>query len=322
MECDGFFDNDQHDLRQPCDTIYSPTIDTKSLLEELYNGQIAMAPPESFERDIEACLDAAYSGPGECIPIPLPSDTFVFDTIDWVSALHSASSPSSLSASSNDRRSTPFSLTSDTTVDEASESLTQVSPTNDAQDGFAFSFEHASMQVSSFDSPTSLISPDGHWRQQLQHSSGGVGAAEVHGRRTGMMAQSSSLSLYVPELSTQLPPAPSRMYPPSLLSAQSALGKREPSDGAICKPMDERPTKRRRPQDTTPVHKCKKCPLTFARSHNLSVHIKDVHEGKRPFRCDVNGCPHAFKRKHDLTRHNQSKHTSRGSPRRKPPVQQ
>ncbi|KAH9899290.1 hypothetical protein C8Q73DRAFT_787187 [Cubamyces lactineus] len=76
------------------------------------------------------------------------------------------------------------------------------------------------------------------------------------------------------------------------------------------------PAKRRR-QDTTPRFQCDKCNSRFARSHNLKVHIKSVHENQRSFPCKVAGCEHAFSRKHDLTRHFQSKHTNKGSPRRK-----
>ncbi|KAJ8481915.1 hypothetical protein ONZ51_g5687 [Trametes cubensis] len=77
------------------------------------------------------------------------------------------------------------------------------------------------------------------------------------------------------------------------------------------------PAKCRRRQDTTPRFECDKCNSRFARSHNLKVHVKSVHENQRSFPCKVPGCEHAFSRKHDLARHFQSKHTDKGSPRRK-----
>ncbi|KAI0690419.1 hypothetical protein C8T65DRAFT_671679 [Cerioporus squamosus] len=80
-----------------------------------------------------------------------------------------------------------------------------------------------------------------------------------------------------------------------------------------------RSTKRRKRQDTTPKLPCPQCAKKFARSHNLRVHIKSVHEGSRAYACMEPNCTRSFSRKHDLIRHIQSKHTNLGSPRRKSP---
>ncbi|KAI0760277.1 hypothetical protein C8Q74DRAFT_215911 [Fomes fomentarius] len=77
------------------------------------------------------------------------------------------------------------------------------------------------------------------------------------------------------------------------------------------------PTKRRRRQDTTPKYPCSECDASFARTHNLKVHVSSVHKGERPNSCTHPGCDRNFSRKHDLMRHQQSKHTDLGSPRRK-----
>ncbi|TBU39264.1 hypothetical protein BD309DRAFT_993878 [Dichomitus squalens] len=75
--------------------------------------------------------------------------------------------------------------------------------------------------------------------------------------------------------------------------------------------------KRTRKQDTTPKYECKTCGAVFARTHNLTEHIKAVHYNQRNFVCEHPDCDKSFARKHDLKRHFQSKHTNLGSPRRR-----
>ncbi|KAI0819928.1 hypothetical protein BC628DRAFT_948802 [Trametes gibbosa] len=396
--------DEQCDLGKPCNTIYHSTTDTGNLLEELYDGYVAMAPPELLERDIEdSLLDLAYGGEG--IPTTLSCDPFAFNTIDCTLALHSASSASSsddwkstppfpisdstfqneISSASclvskpsshvphplqrdcgssspdlvlgmdstftsghfptllpysphpsplpspmlrtalpvgvmaKDRRSTLPGYVFVTTTAELSAPLATVpraTTITTARSQPEFAFEHPLVQVSSRSgSPSSLVSQCSHWQMQLQHASGGVAAAEAHGPWEGMAAQPDSSSSFIDPPPSHHPTTVQRSW--SVPRMKRALNIEDADVSSYAKP-----TKRRRPQDTARVHNCEQCSRSFARSHNLKVHVKDVHEDERPFRCAVAGCSHSFKRSHDLTRHHQSKHTNRGSPRRKPSVRQ
>ncbi|KAI0819416.1 hypothetical protein BC628DRAFT_1423820 [Trametes gibbosa] len=82
--------------------------------------------------------------------------------------------------------------------------------------------------------------------------------------------------------------------------------------------IGKKPSKRR--QDTARKHACpvKGCDAEFSRRNNLTAHTDSVHKGVRPFACEDGACHERFARRHDATRHYQSKHTTLGSPRRKP----
>ncbi|KAI9067874.1 hypothetical protein FKP32DRAFT_1588235 [Trametes sanguinea] len=59
------------------------------------------------------------------------------------------------------------------------------------------------------------------------------------------------------------------------------------------------------------VQACPHCSKRFARSHNLAVHIRDVHEANRPHSCTEPGCNRAFARRHDLRPHVEARHGGR-----------
>ena len=48
-------------------------------------------------------------------------------------------------------------------------------------------------------------------------------------------------------------------------------------------------------------NKCSKCGLSFAKKHNLKVHIRTVHEGQKPFKCTI--CDASFARSGNLKKH-------------------
>ncbi|EJF55566.1 hypothetical protein DICSQDRAFT_175746 [Dichomitus squalens LYAD-421 SS1] len=105
------------------------------------------------------------------------------------------------------------------------------------------------------------------------------------------------------------------------LATARRVAKRDSSDDGSSAGEDlsyeEKPTKRTRKQDTTPRYQCKTCGAVFARTHNLTEHVKAVHFNERNFSCEHPDCGKSFARKHDLKRHFQSKHTNLGSPRRR-----
>merc|ERR1712105_373489 len=50
------------------------------------------------------------------------------------------------------------------------------------------------------------------------------------------------------------------------------------------------------------------CGKKFSRKDNLRVHIRNVHQGIRPYSCKEKGCGKAFKRKMDLVKHTKGVH--------------
>ncbi|KAL1949138.1 hypothetical protein VTO73DRAFT_10944 [Trametes versicolor] len=327
--------NELYDPSSPCDTISPRTTDSGSLLEELFGDDVAIPPPEEFDEDVERSLDNYACGQ----PLPTSSDfnPFAFNAIDWAAALsalpHAPSLPSPPAADSDDSGSILLSPTSDTTlVSDFSPSLskswllsddlddgghaatfgpTDTSAIVDDLGGFGFAYQHE-MHVSLTPStPASPFSYNGYELQLLQHDPR-VAAADAHSPRLGMTAEPSLLSLHTifpPQLSS-----PAQRASPSLL----VRAKRASSVEDIDEPAPARPAKRRRP--STQQFKCEQCGVVIiGRSHNLKAHIAATHEDQRPFACEVTGCPMAFARKHDRTRHFQSKHTTRGSPRKKAP---
>jgi uncharacterized Zn-finger protein len=40
------------------------------------------------------------------------------------------------------------------------------------------------------------------------------------------------------------------------------------------------------------------CPKVFTSTKNMKTHVKIIHEGFRPFQCDINGCSQSFGYKH------------------------
>ena len=53
--------------------------------------------------------------------------------------------------------------------------------------------------------------------------------------------------------------------------------------------------------DKLKSNKCSKCDLSFAKKHNLKVHIRTVHEGQKPFKCTI--CDASFARSGNLKKH-------------------
>lgn len=59
------------------------------------------------------------------------------------------------------------------------------------------------------------------------------------------------------------------------------------------------------------VFKCDQCPSVFGLRHNLLRHKRTIHEGKRPFKCNVSGCNASFVQRFDLQTHAASVHDKR-----------
>ncbi|OJT12054.1 hypothetical protein TRAPUB_11392 [Trametes pubescens] len=325
-----------YDPLSPCDTISPCTTNAGSLLDELFGDEVAMPPPDQFDEEIERSLhDYACSQP---LLMSSDFDPFAFNAIDWASALSalppSPPFPSPCSSASDDSGSIPLSPTSDTTlVSDFSPSLSKSwllsddlddgrcnatsGPTGaaaavDAHGGFEFTFEREMHVSQILSTPASPFSYSGYGLQPQQHDPR-VAAADAHSLRQGMTAEPSLHSPYT--IFPPQPPSPAHAASPSL----PVRTKRATSIEDIDEPAPARPAKRRRP--STEQFKCSQCDtIVIGRSHNLKAHIAAKHEDKRPFACEVAGCTMAFARKHDRTRHFQSKHTTRGSPRKKAPA--
>lgn len=59
------------------------------------------------------------------------------------------------------------------------------------------------------------------------------------------------------------------------------------------------------------VFKCEQCSSVFGLRHNLLRHKRTIHEGKRPFKCNVSGCNASFVQRFDLQTHAASVHDKR-----------
>ncbi|KAH9855386.1 hypothetical protein C2E23DRAFT_901735 [Lenzites betulinus] len=135
-------------------------------------------------------------------------------------------------------------------------------------------------------------------------------------------------NIYDPSLESQFEEVPFSSYVhDSPQSPAGPVGQERDSSPAFFKrsssvetdPPKKKP--KRRQQDTTRKYACpfEGCDAEdFARRNNLKAHIDSVHEGVRPFACAHGACRDRFARRHDAVRHYQSKHTTLGSPRRKP----
>ncbi|RPD81548.1 hypothetical protein L226DRAFT_564232 [Lentinus tigrinus ALCF2SS1-7] len=193
--------------------------------------------------------------------------------------------------------------------------------------GIAFTFQYPSPSVLSYSSlstppvaPSAMdLSDFGYGQQVSQHD--GAEATDVYG--LGCQGVQGVMDDFMLPSTTPAPPSTGEGCL-ATVDDKVVVKKHQDNDEDIrlCEDEDEdrkpsRPTKRRKKQDTTPKFLCPKCTSKFARTHNLKVHIRAVHEGKREHECTHPGCERSFSRKHDLTRHFQSKHTSLGSPRNK-----
>ncbi|KAI0366868.1 hypothetical protein BV20DRAFT_1124002 [Pilatotrama ljubarskyi] len=234
-------------------------------------------------------------------------------------------------------------------IDDFADPAAAVASDSDAF-SFAFTFEaapnlHLSPALSDVrilpsscfprSSPASLASEDGYELPlplQHPHRQGAAAADAPYSLGAGMAANGHVVS--PTRLSSQLRVSGDTAAttsttlasprPPTLAASAPACKREARADDneddveyAETKPA---PAKRRRRQDTTPRYTCNECGTAFARSHNLKVHVRSVHDKVRAHACGVAGCRLSFSRRHDLTRHHISKHTDEGSPRRKDKV--
>lgn len=59
------------------------------------------------------------------------------------------------------------------------------------------------------------------------------------------------------------------------------------------------------------IFRCDKCTSVFGLRHNLLRHERTIHEGRRPFKCNVAGCSASFVQRFDLQTHAASVHHKR-----------
>lgn len=59
------------------------------------------------------------------------------------------------------------------------------------------------------------------------------------------------------------------------------------------------------------IFRCDKCTSVFGLRHNLLRHERTIHEGRRPFKCNVTGCSASFVQRFDLQTHAASVHHKR-----------
>ncbi|KAI0738935.1 hypothetical protein C8Q80DRAFT_219180 [Daedaleopsis nitida] len=285
--------------------------------EALTSLESAESSVDLFDLDID--LIDAHS--------PLPPAPMEIDELHWATfiGLFPPSEPSVFSTTSVETVLTPQSPVSDHTLVEASS-------TNDwfdkavfdelqynAIDNFEFTFTHPMPSVMY---PDCLSSPptfplalvdQGYGQPTSQHEvCAATPSTDAHGLLGLGVAEHESLFSF----SFTPPAAQEQPAAAALKTGEEPVQKRK-RDAS-----EEPTTKRRRRQSTTRRFPCPKCESVFARTHNLNVHIKSVHEGQRTNVCPEDDCSKSFSRKHDLTRHIQSKHTDLGSPRRKCQVEE
>ncbi|RPD75589.1 hypothetical protein L226DRAFT_612603 [Lentinus tigrinus ALCF2SS1-7] len=263
-------------------------------------------------------LESTMSSP--FLPLAPPSDKYVMpdDTGSSTGSSIEPSSPMSIS-----HYSATSAISDLTSMDDEDSQLSDA-----ALGTFDFTFQYPSPSVSISSSyfpspPATPSSTDfqfgyGHLAPQHEVGAAATDAYDLSYQPEGVQGNMNDVVF------PSTPPAPpsADMGPPATL----VVVKREVATGDIDVDSDmlepeaeekSRVTKRRKPQDTTPKFQCPLCDKKFARSNNLTVHVKSVHELKRDHKCPHPGCDRAFSRKHDLTRHFQSRHTSLGSPRNK-----
>ncbi|KAI0325343.1 hypothetical protein GY45DRAFT_1438458 [Cubamyces sp. BRFM 1775] len=256
-------------------------IEPISLLEELLDeGSSELPPPSRFHQDTDGLVQVSSSNNIGSPPLFTEFDPCTWNDIDWMDVFTYqawASSSSPPSLFSGDEPPPPSPASDATLADSIGPLSDWVSVPGD----------------DSFHTATSGSPSPFEENQQF----------------------TLDIDVYAPTDRPRLESPPPLVKPPAGQTQQRALV--ETSKVEDVKEDTPPPAKCRRRQDTTPRFECQLCNSRFARSHNLKVHIKSVHENQRSFPCKVPGCTHAFSRKHDLTRHFQSKHTTMGSPRRK-----
>lgn len=60
-----------------------------------------------------------------------------------------------------------------------------------------------------------------------------------------------------------------------------------------------------------PIYACDQCEKTFSTNSNLVTHKRVIHEGLRPFVCEVDGCNETFGYKNCYERHMRNVHGKR-----------
>ncbi|KAI0763068.1 hypothetical protein BD413DRAFT_616522 [Trametes elegans] len=281
--------------------------------------------PDSLDDEVDSYLLKCGHSVLYSTNSPLSPDSNVFDPFepfDWSTAF----SPSALSLTppasstsplpytpSNHLNSPPLSPASDTTLVDTFPLplLKDWDPSDwvDTVNEYRFTFVSEAQSLSHA-SPTPSSGPQsGYELRPLQHASRAA-AADVHYPESEREVDS-------PYLQFDTEPTP-----PSPTSSIDTPGQGgdgpDDEDYVPAAATRKAPAKRRRVQDNTRQHPCDECERVFARKNNLKKHKETVHERRRPFACDVPRCGMQFGRRHDLERHHQSKHTTLGSPRRKP----